>query len=268
MNLALWLLVQTSKCWDKTWRRPPEFRLIVTRAGLNETVTFASCVICNCNWYWLPYPISSHPRRMCAPSHLRSSHLRSSSYILASASHLRIFISQVFISDLYIFTFTFRSSYFETTSCLHIFGSSSRSRTVLSYHLQDFIMQLFSQFYNLIYVRLQAFRANRRLVIVVRGCSWLWSLKAAKIDLLLAFNICELVRLWLLVLCVQLVFRAYFGILAERILLWAFKRKWPCHYFVFTCAFGDLTGSCRRIDPKNSRWVSRWLSFIIPLWCL
>ena len=79
------------------------------------------------------------------------------SYILASASHLHIFISQVFFSDLQIFTFTFRSSYFETTSCLHIFGSSSRSRAVLSYHLQDFIAQLFLQFYNLIYVRLQNF---------------------------------------------------------------------------------------------------------------
>ena len=65
---------------------------------------------------------------------------------------------QIFISDLYIFTFAFRSSYFEITSCLHIFGSSSCSRTVLSYHLQDFIMQLLLlQFYNLIYVRLQNF---------------------------------------------------------------------------------------------------------------
>ena len=65
---------------------------------------------------------------------------------------------QLLISDLYIFTFTFRYSYFETTFCLHIFGSLSRSRTVLSYHLQDFIMQfLFLQFYNLIYVRLQNF---------------------------------------------------------------------------------------------------------------
>ena len=66
---------------------------------------------------------------------------------------------QIFISGLYIFTFAFRSSYFEITSCLHIFGSSSRSRTVLSYHLQDFIMQLLLlvQFYNLIYVRLQNF---------------------------------------------------------------------------------------------------------------
>ena len=66
---------------------------------------------------------------------------------------------QIFISGLYIFTFAFRSSYFEITSCLHIFGCPSRSRAVLSYHLQDFIMQLLlSQFYyNLIYVRLQNF---------------------------------------------------------------------------------------------------------------
>ena len=44
---------------------------------------------------------------------------------------MRIFISQIFISDLYIFTFIFRSSYFETASCLHTFGSSSSSHTVL-----------------------------------------------------------------------------------------------------------------------------------------
>ena len=44
---------------------------------------------------------------------------------------MRIFISQIFISDLYIFTFIFRSSYVETTSCLHTFGSSSSSHTVL-----------------------------------------------------------------------------------------------------------------------------------------
>ena len=51
------------------------------------------------------------------------------SYIFASASHLRIFISQIFkSSDFHIL---------KTTSCLHIFGSSSSSRTVLFYHLQD-----------------------------------------------------------------------------------------------------------------------------------
>ena len=96
---------------------------------------------------------------MCAPSHLRSSHLRSSYHILylricIRSAHL---IYQIFISDLSIFTFIFRSSYFETTSCLHTVGSSSRSHTVLSYHLQDFIMQLLSQFYNLIYLRIQNF---------------------------------------------------------------------------------------------------------------
>ena len=96
---------------------------------------------------------------MCAPSHLRSSHLRSSYDILylricVASAHLHI--SDLYL-DLYIFTFIFRSSYFETTSCLHTFGSSSRSHTVLSYHLQDFIMQLLSQLYNLIYLRLQNF---------------------------------------------------------------------------------------------------------------
>ena len=122
------------------------------RAGLNEIFTFASCVICN----WLSYLISSHLRPMCAPSHLRSSHLRSSYHIL----YLRICITSahLHISDLYIVTFIFRFSFFETTSCLHTVGSSSRSHTVLSYHLQDFIMQLLLlQFYNLIYLRLQDF---------------------------------------------------------------------------------------------------------------
>ena len=92
---------------------------------------------------------------MCAPSHLRSSHLRSSYHIL----YLRICVTSahLHISDLYIFTFIFRSSYFETASCLHTVGSSSRSHTVLSYHLQDFIMQLLSQLYNWIYLRLQDF---------------------------------------------------------------------------------------------------------------
>ena len=124
-------------------------------AGLHETFTFASCVIC----IWLSYLISSYLRRMCAPSHLRSSHLRSSYHILylricVASAHLRI--SDLYL-DLYIFTFIFKSSYFETTSCFHTFGSSSRSHTVLSYHLQDFIMQLLSQLYNLIYLRLQNF---------------------------------------------------------------------------------------------------------------
>ena len=101
MNLALWLLVQTSKCWDKTLRRPSEFRLIVIGAGVNETVTFASCVICN----WLSYHITSHLRRMCASSHLRSSHLRSSYPIsshlhrVCASSYLRS-LFQVFASSL------------------------------------------------------------------------------------------------------------------------------------------------------------------------
>ena len=104
---SLWASVaRISSVWGQTRQDvKTEFRLIVIRAGLNETFTSASCVICN----WLPYL----------------------SFIIASASHVRIFISQIFISDLYIFTFIFRSSYFETTSCLHTFGSSSSSHTVL-----------------------------------------------------------------------------------------------------------------------------------------
>ena len=104
---SLWASVaRISFVWGQTRQDvKTEFRLIVIRAGLNETFTSASCVICN----WLPYL----------------------SFIIASASHVRIFISQIFISDLYIFTFIFMSSYFETTSCLHTFGSSSSSHTVL-----------------------------------------------------------------------------------------------------------------------------------------
>ena len=138
---------------DKTPRRPPEFRVIVTRAGFNETFTFASCVIC-CHILYHRICVT------CAHLHISDDHTSDRhiiSYIFASASHLRIFISQIFISYLYIFTFIFRSSYFETTSCLHTVGSSSRSHTVLSYPLQDFIMQLSSQLYNLIYLRLQNF---------------------------------------------------------------------------------------------------------------
>ena len=82
----------------KTLRRPPEFQLIVIRAGLNETFTFTSCVICN----WLSYLMSSHLRRMCAPSHLRSSHLRSSYPI---SSHLRHICASSYLRSLFhIFT--------------------------------------------------------------------------------------------------------------------------------------------------------------------
>ena len=101
MNLALWFLVQTSKCWDKTVRRPPEFRLIVIRASLNETFTFASCAICN----WLSYLISSRLRHMCAPSYLRSAHLRPSYPISSHLHHICAFshlksLFQVFTSSL------------------------------------------------------------------------------------------------------------------------------------------------------------------------
>ena len=143
--------------FDPTLRRPPEFRLIVIRAGLNETVTSASCVICN----WLPYlsfiiASASHVRTFASQgltpqiviSYPISSHLR---HICAS-SYLR-FLSQIFTSSL-------------SSSGLHIlkphlvFTRSDLHRRVtlsFSYHLQDFIMQLLSRLYNLIYLRLQNF---------------------------------------------------------------------------------------------------------------
>ena len=105
-------------------------------ASASHVRTFASQILTP--QIVISYPISSHLRHICASSYIRSS-------------------SQIFISDLYIFTFIFKSSYFEAASCLHTAGSSSRSHTVLSYHLQDFIMQLLSQLYNLIYLRLQNF---------------------------------------------------------------------------------------------------------------
>ena len=86
---------------------------------------------------------------------------------MCASSYLR-FLSQIFTSSL-------------SSSGLHIlrphlvFTRSDLHRRVtlsLSYHLQDFIMQLLSQLYNLIYLRLQNFisprsRANRRLVYIV-----------------------------------------------------------------------------------------------------
>ena len=83
---------------------------------------------------------------------------------MCASSYLR-FLSQISTSSL-------------SSSGLHIlrphlvFTRSDLHRRVtlsLSYHLQDFIMQLLSQLYNLIYLRLQNFisprsRANRRLV--------------------------------------------------------------------------------------------------------
>ena len=83
---------------------------------------------------------------------------------MCASSYLR-FLSQIFTSSL-------------SSSGLHIlrphlvFTRSDLHRRVtlsLSYHLQDFIMQLLSQLYNLIYLRVQNFisprsRANRRLV--------------------------------------------------------------------------------------------------------
>ena len=133
-------------------KSPPEFRFIVIRAGLNETFTFASCVICN----WLSYLISSHLRRMCAPSHLRSSHLRSSYPI---SSHLRhICASSYFRSLFQIFTSSLSPSGLHILKP-HVVSTSSDLHHVVapSYHLQDFIMQFLLQFYSLIYIRLQNF---------------------------------------------------------------------------------------------------------------
>ena len=89
---------------------------------------------------------------------------------MCASSYLR-FLSQISTSSL-------------SSSGLHIlrphlvFTRSDLHRRVtlsLSYHLQDFIMQLLSQLYNLIYLRLQNFisprsRANRRLV-TSKSCS-------------------------------------------------------------------------------------------------
>ena len=128
-------------------KSPPEFRLIVIRAGLNETFTFASCVLC----HWLSYLISSHLRRMRAPSHLRSSDLRSS-YPISSHLH-HICASSYFRSLFQIFTSSL------SPSGLHILKQQVVSTSLdlhhvvaLSYHLQDFIMQLLLQFYSLIYI--------------------------------------------------------------------------------------------------------------------
>ena len=88
---------------------------------------------------------------------------------MCASSYLR-FLSQISTSSL-------------SSSGLHIlrphlvFTRSDLHRRVtlsLSYHLQDFIMQLLSQLYNLIYLRLQNFisprsRANRRLVRAILG---------------------------------------------------------------------------------------------------
>ena len=83
---------------------------------------------------------------------------------MCASSYLR-FLSQISTSSL-------------SSSGLHIlrphlvFTRSDLHRRValsLSYHLQDFIMQLLSQLFNLIFLRLQNFisprsRANRRLI--------------------------------------------------------------------------------------------------------
>ena len=81
----------------------------------------------------------------------RSSHLRSS-YLINISSHC-IASAHLHILDLDIFTFIFRSSYFETTSCLHIFGCSSRNHI---FYLIIFKIS-FCHIYNLNYLRLQNF---------------------------------------------------------------------------------------------------------------
>ena len=94
----------------------------------------------------ISYPISSHLHHICASSYLR-------------------FLSQISTSSL-------SSSGLDILRPHLVFTRSDLHRRValsLSYHLQDFIMQLLSQLYNLIYLRLQNFisprsRANRRLV--------------------------------------------------------------------------------------------------------
>ena len=110
---------------------------------------------------------SSRPHRIFAPSHLRSgfsyltfSYLRIVasqifvSCIVASASHLRTFASQILTSQIFVsyIAFIFRSSYFEThlvftVLCLH-------DVVTLSYLIKIFKISL-SYIYNLIYLRLQ-----------------------------------------------------------------------------------------------------------------
>ena len=96
----------------------------------------------------ISYPISSHLHHICASSYLRFLSQISTSSLSSSGLHI------------------LRPHLVFTRSDLH-----RRVTLSLSYHLQDFIMQLLSQLYNLIYLRLQNFisprsRANRRLV----GC--------------------------------------------------------------------------------------------------
>ena len=88
---------------------------------------------------------------------------------MCASSYLR-FLSQIFTSSL-------SSSGLQILRPHLVFTRSDLHRRVtlsLSYHLQDFIMQLLSQLDNLIYLRLQNFisprsRANRRLVTLFVG---------------------------------------------------------------------------------------------------
>ena len=110
---------------------------------------------------------SSHPHRIFAPSHLRSGfsyltfsypHIVASqifvSCIVASASHLRTFASQILTSQIFIsyIAFIFRSSYFETHLVFTVL--CLRDVVTLSYLIKIFKISL-SYIYNLIYLRLQ-----------------------------------------------------------------------------------------------------------------
>ena len=113
------------------------------------------CITCAHLRIWDPHTSDRHIiyPRIC----VTSAHLHISDLCLRSL-HLHFHV--------FIFTFIFRFSYFDTTSCLHIFGFSSRSHTVLSYHPHDFIIAFFTTWY--IYVfKTSSPRsgAKRRLVL-------------------------------------------------------------------------------------------------------
>ena len=90
----------------------------------------------------ISYPISLHLRHICASSYLRFLSQISTSSLSSSGLHI------------------LRPHLVFTRSDLH-----RRVTLSLSYHLQDFIMQLLSQLYNLIYLRLQL-TLNQRLIVL------------------------------------------------------------------------------------------------------
>ena len=123
-------------------RRPTELRLIVIRAGLNETITFASCVICN----WLSFLMSSKLRGMCAPSHLRSSHLRSSYPISAQLHHFCA--SSYLRSWSQIFTYALSSSGLHILKPRLVFTSSDLHHVVALSYLIIFKISLCNYYCN------------------------------------------------------------------------------------------------------------------------